>query len=228
MRVAPSTPRAHKARMIDDLTQGVRYVTQFPPVRTLLLLLAIVSTMGMPYTVLMPAIANDILHGGAHTLGFLMTASGVGAVIGALYLASRSSVLGLGRVMTGATLVFGASLVAFSLSRHIALSLLILPFVGGGMMIETAATNTILQTLVSEDMRGRVMSFYTMAFLGTAPIGSLLAGLVAARAGAPAAILIGGAICIVAGVVFAYRLPQLRRLMRPIYIERGVLPQPNN
>ena len=228
MRLTPAPPRPTRGRMIDDLTQGVRYVTGFPPVRTLLLLLAIVSTMGMPYTVLMPAIATGVLHGGAHTLGFLMTASGVGAVVGALYLASRSTVLGLGRVITIATFIFGGSLVAFALSRSLVVSLLILPFVGGGMMIETASTNTILQTLVSEEMRGRVMSFYTMAFLGTAPIGSLLAGALAARAGAPAAILIGGVVCLLAGLIFASRLPKLRQLMRPIYIERGVLTQPNS
>ena len=223
MRLTPLARETRNTRMIDDLTQGVRYVTRFPPIRALLTLLAIVSTMGMPYSVLMPAIARTVLRGGAHTLGFLMTASGVGAVVGALYLASRSTVLGLGRVLTVATLVFGASLVAFSLSRSVTLSLLILPFVGGGMMIETAATNTILQTLVSEEMRGRVMSFYTMAFLGTLPIGSLLAGVLAARAGAPAAIFVGGVACVVAGIVFATRLPRLRELVRPVYVEKGII-----
>jgi MFS family permease len=223
MRLTPLARETRNTRMIDDLTQGVRYVTRFPPIRALLTLLAIVSTMGMPYSVLMPAIARTVLRGGAHTLGFLMTASGVGAVVGALYLASRSTVLGLVRVLTVATLVFGASLVAFSLSRSVTLSLLILPFVGGGMMIETAATNTILQTLVSEEMRGRVMSFYTMAFLGTLPIGSLLAGVLAARAGAPAAIFVGGVACVVAGIVFATRLPRLRELVRPVYVEKGII-----
>ena len=224
MRLVPVTRQARNTRILDDLAQGVRYATGSPPIRTLLILLAIVSTMGMPYTVLMPAIAQTVLHGGAHTLGFLMTASGVGAVAGALYLASRTTVLGLGRVITVSTLVFGASLMAFSLSRSLALSLVILPFVGGGMMIETASTNTILQTLVSEEMRGRVMSFYTMAFLGTAPIGSILAGALAARAGAPATILLGGVVCVVAGLVFASRLPGLRAFVRPIYVERGIAP----
>src|SRR5581483_5110697 len=135
----------------------------------------------LPYTVLMPAIASTVLHGGPHTLGFLMTASGLGALVGALYLASRPSVLGLGRVMVFATLAFGASLIAFSLSRWLWLSLVVLPFVGGGMMVETASTNTILQTIVEERLRGRVMAFYTMAFLGTAPIGSLIAGILADR-----------------------------------------------
>ena len=165
----------------------------------------------------------DDLHGGPHTLGFLMTASGAGALAGALYLASRSSVLGLGRAMVVATLAFGAGLVSFSLSRTLWLSLLILPVVGAGMMVETASTNTILQTIVEERMRGRVMSFYTMAFLGTAPIGSLVAGVLASRIGASATILLGGLACIAGGIWFAIRLPSLRKLLRPIYIARGII-----
>jgi MFS family permease len=192
--------------------------------RSALLLLALVSTMGMPYTVLMPAIASATLHGGPHTLGFLMTASGLGALAGALYLASRNSVLGLGRAMVLATMAFGIGLAVFSLSRSLWLSLLILPVVGGGMMVETASTNTILQTIVEETMRGRVMSFYTMAFLGTAPIGSLIAGVVADRIGAPMTILLGGLACIAGGTWFAVRLPALRTMLRPIYIEKGILP----
>jgi MFS family permease len=152
-----------------------------------------------------------------------MTASGLGALAGALYLASRSSVLGLGRAMVVATFAFGIGLTAFSMSRTLWLSLLLLPLVGGGMMVETASTNTILQTIVQEEMRGRVMSFYTMAFLGTAPIGSLLAGLVADRIGAPMTILLGGLSCIVAGTWFAIRLPSLRTMLRPIYVEKGIL-----
>jgi MFS family permease len=192
--------------------------------RSALLLLALVATMGMPYSVLMPAIATDQLHGGAHTLGFLMTASGLGALAGALYLASRSSVLGLGRAISIATLAFGAGLIAFALSHVLWLSLLLLPIVGGGMMVETASTNTILQTIVEEGMRGRVMSFYTMAFLGTAPLGSLLAGIAANRIGAPMTILLGGVACIGGGTWFSVRLPTLRAILRPIYVEKGILP----
>ncbi|HVX38132.1 MAG TPA: MFS transporter, partial [Gemmatimonadaceae bacterium] len=200
-----------------------RYVTRFPPMWSALALLALVATMGMPYTVLMPAIAGSVLHGGPHTLGFLMTASGAGALVGALYLASRSSVLGLGRVMVLATSVFGISLIFFGLSHQLWLSLVVLPFVGAGMMIETAATNTVLQTIVEEQLRGRVMAFYTMAFLGTAPIGSLLGGVVADRIGAPATIMLGGAACLVGAFWFARRLPRLRDLVRPVYMERGIL-----
>jgi MFS family permease len=217
--------RAHAGtRVAEEFRAGLSYVARSTPMRSALLLLALVSVMGMPYTVLMPAIASEQLHGGPHTLGFLMTASGMGALAGALYLASRQSVLGLGRAMTIATFAFGAGLMAFSLSRALWLSLLLLPIVGGGMMVETASTNTILQTIVEERMRGRVMSFYAMAFLGTAPIGSLLAGVLADRIGAPMTILLGGIACIAGGTWFAIRLPALRAILRPIYVEKGILP----
>jgi MFS family permease len=209
--------------MMEELRTGFRYVWQFLPVRSALTLLAIVSTMGMPYTVLMPAIALNLLHGGPHTLGFLMTASGVGALLGALYLASRRSVLGLGRVMIYSTALFGAGLVAFSFARVLWLSLLILPLIGAGMMVTMAASNTIIQTIVEEKLRGRVMAFYAMAFLGTAPIGSLIAGVVADRIGPTQTITIGGALCLVASVWFSTRLPLIREIVRPIYLERGII-----
>jgi len=224
MIVAKKPPRDQSTRVVEELRAGFNYVSRSVPMRSALLLLALVATMGMPYTVLMPAIASGVLHGGAHTLGFLMTASGLGALAGALYLASRSSVLGLGRAMVVATIAFGVGLVAFSLSHVIWLSLLLLPVVGGGMMVETASTNTILQTIVDERMRGRVMSFYTMAFLGTAPLGSLLAGVAASRIGAPMTILLGGIACVGAGVWFAAKLPAIRVLLRPIYVQKGILP----
>src|SRR6476469_2781435 len=155
MRVVARQRAVTKTKIVDELRDGFRYVSRFPPVRSALLLLALVSTMGMPYTVLMPAIARNVLHGDSHTLGFLMTASGLGALAGALYLASRNSVLGLGKAMVLSTIAFGVGLAAFSQSRAIWLSLILLPIVGGGMMVETASTNTILQTIVEEGMRGR-------------------------------------------------------------------------
>lgn len=223
MLVAKKPPRDQNTRVVEELRAGFMYVSRSVPMRSALLLLALVATMGMPYTVLMPAIASGVLHGGAHTLGFLMTASGLGALAGALYLASRSSVLGLGRAMVVATIAFGVGLVAFSLSHATWLSLLLLPIVGGGMMVETASTNTILQTIVEERMRGRVMSFYTMAFLGTAPLGSLIAGVAADRIGAPMTIFFGGLACVAAGIWFAVRLPAIRALLRPIYVQKGIL-----
>jgi MFS family permease len=223
MRLAPRERPQTTARLRDDLVTGFRYVTSFVPVRSALLLLSLVSVMGMPYTVLMPAISANVFHGGPHTLGFLMTASGAGALGGALYLASRRSVIGLGRAMAVAATTFGIGLAAFSFSRSLWLSLLLLPIVGAGMMITMAATNTIIQTIVEEDLRGRVMAFYTMAFLGTAPIGSLIAGVAADRIGPQRTILLGGLACIAAGMWFMYRLPMLREIVRPIYVERGIL-----
>jgi MFS family permease len=223
MRVARRRLPERTTRMREELATGFRYVTRFVPVRSALLLLSLVSIMGMPYTVLMPAISANVLHGGPHTLGFLMTASGAGALGGALYLASRRSVLGLGRVMALSATAFGVGLTAFSFSHSLWLSLLVLPIVGAGMMITMAATNTIIQTVVQEELRGRVMAFYTMAFLGTAPIGSLLAGVAADRVGPQRTILFGGLACIAAGLWFAIHLPRLRELVRPIYVERGIL-----
>jgi MFS family permease len=211
------------ARMIDELKAGFAYVSGFQPVRTALLLLALLSIMGMPYTVLMPAVASRVLHGGPHTLGFLMTASGLGAVSGALYLASRRSVVGLSRVIPIACALFGVGLVAFSFSHVLWLSLAVLPFVGGGFMVSLASTNTIIQTVVDDRLRGRVMAFFAMAFLGTAPIGSLISGVVADRIGAPGTIRLGGLACIGGAVWFAAQLPTIRRLIRPIYVERGIL-----
>jgi MFS family permease len=207
------------------MRDGFRYTFGFAPIRSVLLLVTLISLMGMPYTVLMPVIAAQVLHGGPHTLGFLMGTTGIGALGGALYLASRRSVLGLGRVISVAAVVFGCGLAAFSFSGTLALSLLLLVVVGAGFMVTLASSNTILQTLVREDMRGRVMAFYTMAFMGTAPFGSLMAGGLASRIGAPRTILFGGLACIAGGVAFSRHLPRLRALVRPIYVERGILPE---
>ena len=223
MRVAPRALPVTSS-ILEELRTGFRYVTGFPPVRSALLLLALVSTMGMPYSVLMPAVARSTLGGDSYTLGFLMTASGLGALGGALYLASRRTVIGLGRVIATAACVFGVGLVMFGLSRNTAMSLLVLVVVGGGMMVTMASTNTILQTIVEERLRGRVMAFYTMAFLGTTPIGSLIAGTVADRIGPTNTIIVGGVACIAGGLWFAARLPKFRSYVRPIYIERGIIP----
>jgi MFS family permease len=226
MRVPPSSRPRPATRLLEELAAGFRYVSEFAPIRTVLLLLAVVSTMGMPYAVLMPAVAAKLLHGGPHTLGLLMTASGVGALGGTFYLAWRRTILGLGRVIVIASTVFGLGLVAFGFSRTLWLSLLILPFVGAGFMVSLAATNTIVQTITEEHLRGRVMAFYTMAFLGTAPIGSLLAGILADRLGEPTTIVLGGGVCLVGAAWFASRLPRLRELIRPIYIEQGIIATP--
>ncbi len=225
MRLARAAPRGRETRVLLELRDGFRYAFGFAPIRSLLLLITLISVMGMPYTVLMPLIADQVLHGGPHTLGFLMGATGVGALAGAVYLASRRSVLGLGRVIAAAAILFGCGLIAFSLSRTLALSLVLMVVTGTGFMVQLAASNTVIQTIVREEMRGRVMAFYTMAFMGTAPFGSLLAGGLAARVGAPHTILLGGGVCILGGVAFSRQLPRLRELVVPIYVERGILPE---
>ncbi|HEY0512271.1 MAG TPA: MFS transporter [Thermoanaerobaculia bacterium] len=216
--------KVRESRVLHELRAGWRYVAGSPPIRSILLLLALVSLVGMPYTVLMPIFASTVLHGGPHTLGFLMAATGVGALLGALFLAHRRSVLGLGRVVPVMSGLFGAGLIGFSLSRSLWLSLALLTVTGLGFMVQMAASNTLLQTLVEDDKRGRVMSFYTMAIMGVTPFGSLLAGGLAHRIGAPRTLLFGGIGCILAALWFATLLPRLRDKVRPIYIQKGILP----
>jgi MFS family permease len=154
-----------------------------------------------------------------------MTASGCGALIGALWLASRKSVVGLGRVILRATAIFSGALVAFSFSSVLWLSLLFMTFVGFGMMVQMASSNTVIQTIVDDEKRGRVMSFYVMCFLGTAPFGSLLAGSLSARIGAPHTVLLSGLLCAAAAVWFSHELPEIRSVVRPIYVRMGILPE---
>ena len=225
MRIAPhEKPRAER-RIWRELIEGFSYTFGFAPTRDILGLLALTSVAAMPYSTLMPIFAAQILHGGAGTLGFLSGAAGVGALVGAIVLASRNTVLGLGRWIPVACAGFGLSLIGFSLSRWLPLSLLMLVGAGLTMITHLAASNTILQTVVEDRWRGRVMSFYTMSFMGMAPFGSLLAGSLAHRLGAPRTVMLGGTVCVVAATVFAVRLPGMRRLIRPIYRQRGIIPE---
>ncbi|HSU12707.1 MFS transporter [Longimicrobium sp.] len=222
--VRKARPAGEPKRGLHQLKEGWRYVSRFAPIRTILLLLALVSLMGMPYTVLMPVIASKTLHGGPALLGALMAATGIGALCGALYLAQRTTVLGLGRVIPASAGIFGAGLAAFSFTRVPWIAVVCLVVVGFGMMVQMAASNTILQTIVDDDKRGRVMSFYSMAFMGMAPFGGLLAGALAHRIGAEHTVLVSGTCCMLAAAWFATRLPMLRHEIRPIYREIGVLP----
>lgn len=226
MTISPRESRALKhANMFKQLREGWLYASRFAPIRNVLLLLALVSLVGMPYTVLMPVFANEILHGGPSTLGWLMAASGIGALAGALLLAARKSVLGLGKWIPITAAAFGIGLGVFSISRVTWFALLLMMVTGFGFMVQMAASNTVLQTIVEEDKRGRVMSFYTMAFMGTAPFGSLLAGSVAERIGTPHTLLFGGIGCVLGALWFATTLPSLRRDVRPIYQRIGILPE---
>jgi MFS family permease len=216
--------RGHGA-VLRRVHEGFRYAYGFKPIRTILGLVATVSLVAVPFTVLLPVIATDVLGGGPRTLGLLMAAMGFGALSGALFLASRTTVVGLGRVIVISATLFGTSLVLFSFARAIVVALPLLVLAGFGMMTQMASSNTVLQTLVDDDKRGRVMSLYTMAFTGTAPIGSLLIGWVAARLGAPASIGIGGGLSVCAALLFGHQLPVLRGIVRPIYARMGILPE---
>jgi len=222
-----TAPRAGATRphMIRELRDGLAYAFGSPPIRTILILLSVVSLVGVPYVVLLPVFAKDILHGDSHTLGFLTAAAGCGALTGAGYLASRRSVVGLGKVIVIAGIGFGLGLMGLSLSRHLGFSLALMVLIGFGLMVQLASCNTVLQTIVDDDKRGRVMSLYATSILGMAPLGSLFAGAVASRIGAPETILIGGIACVLGSAVFAWRIPGLRKVVHPIYARLGIIPE---
>jgi MFS family permease len=186
----PAIPE--RTPLLRTLREGFGYAFGSPPIRSILALLAMLSLLGMPYVVLMPIFASEILEGGPGTLGLLVSSAGLGALAGALFLAARPSVQGLGRVIVNSAAIFGLALIAFALSRSQWLSVLVLLAAGFGLMSATASSNTILQTIVDDDKRGRIMSLYTMAFMGMAPFGGLLAGVLASKIGAPHTVLLGG------------------------------------
>jgi MFS family permease len=226
MTITPRLLQVTKnANIWQQLREGWAYASHFAPIRNVLLLLGLISLVGMPYSVLMPVFADNVLHGGPNTLGLLMAASGVGALIGAMFLAARKTVLGLGKFIPMTAAAFGAGLVAFSFTRVLWVGLALMVVTGLGFMAQMAISNTVLQTIVDEDKRGRVMSFYTMAFMGTAPFGSLLAGSVAERIGTPHTLMFGGIGCILGAIWFATTLSGLRRDVRPIYVKIGILPE---
>lgn len=224
MRLPPRAVPQSPLHVLHNLNEGIRYAFGFPPIRAILVLLAVVNLAAMPLAVLLPVFAAEVLRGGPHTLGLLTSALGLGSLVGALVLASRKTVLGLGRQIAWASGAFGLSLIVFSFSAVLWLSMLLLVMTGFALMMETAASNTVLQTIVEDGKRGRVMSFYTMAFLGVAPLGSLLAGALAGRLGVPHVAQLAGAMCALASLVFTLRLPALRAFVRPIYQRIGVLP----
>ncbi len=202
----------------EKIKEGFGFVSRTKPIRALLLLLGLVSLMGMPYTILMPIFADQILNGGVRGLGILMGASGLGALVAALVLASRKSIKGLGIWVAVASGVFGAFLILFSLSRSFWLSALLLMPVGFSMMLQMSSSNTLIQAMVPDELRGRVMSLYSMMFMGMAPIGALMAGSLANYLGAPQTVALGGAACIVGSVLFGRQLPKLRHDARQIIV----------
>jgi MFS family permease len=225
MRITPRPRALGTARVLHEMQEGFDYAARSAPIRAVLLLVAVVGVMGVPYTVLLPVIAREVLGGGAGTLGALQSAAGLGALMSALYLASRGSVVGLERVIAVAAALFGVGLIGFSRVGVLWLALPLMLVTGMGMMLQTAGSMTILQTIVDEDKRGRVMSLTAMAFFGTVPIGSLIAGALAHRLGSQNTILVGGVVCVAAAGVFFRTLPELRCAMRVIYVRLGIVPE---
>jgi len=224
MRIHRFEDSRSKASMLEQMREGWDYVRTFRPIRTILLLFSLISLMGYSYAVVLPIFAAQVLHGGAATLGWLMGASGVGALASAISLAFRKTVVGLTRMVQIAAAMLGAGLILFGLSHTLWLSLLLMVFVGFGLLQCASASNTIIQSLVPEDKRARAMSYYTMAFFGSAPFGSLLAGALAQRIGAPHTVMVTGAFCIAGSLWFTFELPKMRAVMRPIYESMGLLP----
>ena len=217
MKITPVI-RERKGSTLSNIAEGFSFVAKTSPIRGLLLLLGLVSLMGMPYAVLMPIFADKILGGGSDTLGYLMGASGTGALIAALVLASRREVFGLGRWVAFASGGLGISLILFSFSNVFWLSLLLLIPVGFSMMTQMSSSNTLIQAMVPDELRGRVMSVYSMMFMGMAPLGALLAGSLAEILGAPYTVALGGAVCIFGSILFALRLPYLREEGRQMIV----------
>jgi MFS family permease len=224
MRTRRSEPKARK-NIFHELREGFGYIIGFAPIRSILTLIAAFSLLGFPYTVLLPVFASTILHGGPHTLGFLTAASGTGALISAITLALRKTIVGLGKMISIVAFTFGAALMALGISRTLWLSLPLMLITGFSMMQMMAASNTIMQTILEEDKRGRVMSFYSLSFMGILPFGSLISGALADRFGAPTTVIAGGALCIAVATWFSMQLKHVRRIIRPIYVQLGIIPE---
>ena len=223
MKVTSKERKMYRTPFWQDIREGFAYAFGFPPIRYILMLIAWTSLVGMSYNVLMPVFARDILHGGAHTFGFLMAGTGCGALIGSIYLATRKSVLNLERILVITSLLFGIGLILLSLSHVDWVALIFMMLIGFGMISQFAGCNTILQTIVEEDKRGRVMSLFIMTSIGTIPFGSLLAGSIAQIVGTPQTIRISGLLCIFGAVMLAVRLPAFRAMIHPIYVKKGII-----
>jgi MFS family permease len=222
----PAHKKPHgKANVFEGLKEGFRYAFGFMPIKLILMILSVINLMGVSYAVLMPVFARDMLRGGAGTFGFMTASAGCGALVATILLAARKSVVGLGRMIPSSCAVFSAALIGFAVSSTLWLSLALLAIMGFAFMIGTASCNIILQTITEDDKRGRVMSFYTMAFMGMAPLGSLLAGFLASRFGATNALAASGAVCLIAALIFTGQLPALRCAIHPIYKKMGIIPE---
>lgn len=225
MRLTRSGGPKHSGPVFAGIKDGLSYSFGFAPIRSVLMYMAMISLIAMPYMVLMPVFAKSILHGGPRTLGFLSGSVGIGAFVGAIFLARRKTVQGIEKAVLFAAGIFAAGVIGFSFSRNLWLSLLLVALPGFGIMVQAAAINTILQTIVDDDKRGRVLSLHVMAFIGTAPLGSLLAGFAAEKLGAPHTLLLSGLLSIVVMLLLSKQLPHIRRLVHPIYVRKGIIPE---
>ena len=223
MKITPVVHSGEDKKILRDISEGFKYSFGFPPIKYLISQLAVIGLFGSMITLLAPVVAKEMLHGNASTFGFLMSAFGSGALIGAVYLLNKKTVLGLGRLIALAASLFGLSLILFSFSHIFVVSIIIMLFAGFSNMLIIASTNTLLQTLVEEDKRGRVMSLYTMAFRGMSPFGNLLAGSLAGFIGTEFALASGGVISLASGLLFLSRIPYLRNFIRPIYAKLGII-----
>ncbi|HUJ00533.1 MAG TPA: MFS transporter [Usitatibacter sp.] len=228
VRIVHPRPRRERKHPIHDLVEGWKYAMGLVPVRRMLLALAAVSFSISPYTTLMPAMAVKTFHQGAELVGVFIGAVGLGAVISAISLARRPSVRGLGKWIAIAAIVAGLGSAGFGFSRNVYLSSVLMMMTGFGMFMTGATCNTILQTMVDDEKRSRVMSYYTMFFIGTAPLGQYTEGWLASLIGAPATFVVGGAMSLVTGLVFALQLPSFRSHLRLVYVSRGIIPSGEN
>jgi len=221
MQVKPKTIARKTTKVWSELKEGFRYTFGFKPIKYIISLLALVSLMGMPFSVLMPVFAKEVLHGDSHTFGFLMGASGLGALSGALYLASRKNAAGLEKLIPFSAVAFGSGLILLAVSRMFWLATTVMVLTGAGMMLVMASSNTVIQSVIDDSKRGRVMSFYAMAFMGTAPFGSLFAGSVAKIIGTPLTLAMGGVSCIIGAGFYLNKMPELQKHIRPVYQKLG-------
>lgn len=223
MKLQPIEIKPVRGNSLQRLKEGFVYAFGFPPIRAIILLLALVSFWGMQYTVLVPIFATKILNGGPDALGFLMAASGIGALFGAVYLSTRKSIVGIGKIIAYSPALMGMSIVGFAVSRIMWISLLMMLLSGVGFILQFASSNTFVQTIVEDDKRARVLSIYTMAFFGVIPFGNLFAGGLANYIGAPNTLIISGVICILGSIYFSRQLPSLKPLVQPIYAKLGII-----
>ncbi len=226
MRLGPSYRAPRDESWLRQFTAGLRYAYGFLPTRSALLLLSAVGLFAQPYQSLMPFFAKDVFHGDSRTLGMLIGAGGLGAVVGMIYLAMRPSIRGLLSLLAWTGAIAGASVTAFSYSTSLWLALPLITLTGLGIMLTAAAANTVLQSIVPDELRGRVASLYVVSFLGISPLGALGAGWIAERIGAQATLAAGGACTLAAALLYAIKLPAIRREIRPVYQDMGIVPRP--